>query len=415
MKTVVMGGGVVGVTTAYYLAKRGHEVVVLDAQDELATQATAGNAGLIAPGHSFAWASPAAPSMLFRSLLGRETAIRVKLRPDARLAAWGMKFLRECTAERAQRNTLNKLRLAQYSQKSMNELAAEEGLQYHQVNKGVFYLYRDAAELELGAKKMKLLWDHGQKQDVLDSNEVARLEPALEPVKSQFAGAIYGVTDASGDSALFTRNLAKICEGMGTSFRLRTFIRGLTSEDDRITGVVTDQGIVRGDNYVLSLGIDSPKVAKSVGVRLPIYPAKGYSVTLPIREGNTPPVIGGVDEGTLVAWCRIGDYFRLTSTAEFAGYRRTWKPSDFSNIFRMAQDLFPNAADYSEGTYRACMRPMTPDGPAIIGKGPHRNLYYNTGHGHMGWTMACGSSRAITDVIEGVTPELDLTGHEFRY
>lgn len=410
-----MGGGVVGVTSAYYLAKEGHEVSVIDGAETLSTGATGGNAGLIAPGHSFAWASPNAPRMLVRSLFGHETAIRVKLKPDLRLYAWGLLFLRECTLARAQGNTLTKLRLCQYSQRCLDDLADEEGLEYAQVNKGVLYLYRDEKELEVGAKKMQLLADHGQKIETLDAQRVVELEPTLAPVKEKIVGAVYGLTDGSGDSELFTKEVAKICEKLGCTFHLGTRVTGLTSEEDRVTGVVTQDGIMRADNYVLSFGVDSPKIARTIGVRIPIYPAKGYSVTFPIGSNNVAPVIGGVDEELLVAWSRLGDSLRMTSTAEFAGYDHTWKPKDFSNIFKMAQTLFPNGADYSRGRYRACLRPMTPDGPPILGLGRHENLYYNTGHGHMGWTMACGSSRAVADIMTGKRPEFDVSGHEFRY
>lgn len=415
MRTIVLGGGVVGVSTAYYLAKEGHEVTLIDGADDLGSDATGGNAGLIAPGHSFAWASPTAPSMMMRSLFGKETAIRVKLKPDPRLYAWGIRFLRECTAKRARRNTLAKLRLCQYSQACLHEIADEESIDYSQINRGVLYLYRDAEQLELGSKKMQLLAEHGQKLETLDAQGVVEIEPTLAPAKDAIAGAIYGLTDGSGDSQLFTKELARVSEGLGAEFRLRTHVRGLVSEGDCVTGVVTDEGILRADNYVLSFGVQSPQIAKTVGVRLPIYPAKGYSVTFPIGEGNEAPTIGGVDEGTLVAWSRLGDSLRFTSTAEFAGYARSWEPKDFSNILRMARVLFPSAADYSQGHYRACLRPMTPDGPAIIGRGPHTNLYYNTGHGHMGWTMACGSSRAVVDIMTDKQPHIDISGHRFRY
>ncbi len=415
MKTIVLGGGVLGVTTAYYLVKGGNEVELIDAASELGTEATGGNAGLIAPGHSLAWASPNAPRMLVKSLFGRQTAIRVKLKPDPRLYEWGLRFLRECTAERARTNTLVKLRLCQYSQRMLDELAQEESVDYGQESRGVLYLYRDKRELEVGAQKMQLLADHGQKMETLDADGVVNVEPTLGAVKDKIVGAVYGLTDASGDSQLFTNKVADICRKMGVTFHMGCHIRAFDSDGDRVTGVVTDEGILRADNYVLALGVDSPKIARTVGVRIPIYPAKGYSVTFPIGDGNEAPAVGGVDEELLVAWCRLGNYLRMTSTAEFTGYDRTWKAKDFWNIHKMARTLFPNAADYSRGFYRACLRPMTPDGPPIIGRGKHTNLFYNTGHGHLGWTMACGSSRAAADIILGKKPEFDISGHHFRY
>ena len=415
MKTLVLGGGVVGVTTAYFLAKAGHEVTVVEEKDALGLEATASNAGIIAPGHSFAWASPRAPRMLLQSLRGEETAIRVRLGPDLRLYTWGLRFLRECTAERARRNTLVKLRLCQYSQSVMNELVAAERLQYDAITKGALYLYRDAAELEAGVKKMALLAEHGQKQEILGAAEVARLDPVFEPVQGKIAGAIRDVGDSSGDGRLFVENLARVCrESLGVTVRLGARVTALRGEGDRIESVLTSQGPLTADNYVLALGVGSPSVARTADVSLPIYPAKGYSSTFPLKPRGLAPTVPGVDERWLVGWSRLGDRLRLTSTAEFAGYDWGWTPRDFNNILRLARDLFPDAADYDQGQYRACLRPMTPDGPPILGLGRHRNLFLNCGHGHMGWTMACGTARIVADLMTSRMPELDLAGLTLR-
>ncbi len=411
MKTLVLGGGVVGVTTAYFLAKADHEVTVVEEKDGLGLEATAANAGIIAPGHSFAWASPRAPRMLWQSLRGAETAIRVRLAPDLRLYTWGLRFLRECTTERARRNTLIKLRLCQYSQAVMNELVRTERLEYHAITKGALYLYRDPAELEAGTKKMALLAEHGQKQEILDASEVAKLDPVFEPVRSKIAGAIRDLGDSSGDARVFVENLARICrDRFGVAFRLGARVTALRAAADRIEAAVTTEGALTADNYVLALGVGAPIVARTAGVRLPIYPAKGYSSTFPLKPGGLAPTIPGVDEQWLVGWSRLGDQLRLTSTAEFAGYDWGWTPRDFNNILRLARDLFPDAADYERGQYRACLRPMTPDGPPILGLGRHRNLFLNCGHGHMGWTMACGTARTVADLMTGRMPELDLEG-----
>ncbi|HEV8226211.1 MAG TPA: D-amino acid dehydrogenase [Methylomirabilota bacterium] len=411
MKTLVLGGGVVGVTTAYFLAKAGHEVTILEEKDGLGLEASAGNAGIIAPGHSFAWASPRAPAMLLRSLRGDETAIRVRLAPDPHLYTWGLRFLRECTAARARRNTLIKLRLCQYSQGVLNELARAEGIEYDAIAQGALYLYRDPAELEAGVKKMALLSEHGQKQEILDATAVAKIDPVFEPVKTRIAGAIHDLGDASGDSRLFTERLGALCrDRLGVSVKLGSRIIALRSGGDRIDGVVTNDGILTADSYVLALGVGSAIVARTAGVSLPIYPAKGYSSTFPLRPGGLAPTIPGVDERWLVAWSRFGDRLRLTSTAEFAGYDWSWTPRDFNNILRFARDVFPEAVDYDRGEYRACLRPMTPDGPPILGLGCHRNLFFNSGHGHMGWTMACGTARIVADLMSSRMPELDLEG-----
>lgn len=414
MKIIVLGGGVAGVTTAYYLARDGHEVEVVEQEDRLAGWASSGNAGLIAPGHSFAWASPAAPKMLVRSLLGAETAIRLKPRLDPELVRWGLRFLRECPSDRAQRNTLVKLRLCQYSQAQLEALAAEEAIEYGEGARGVFYLYRDARELEEGARKMRLLQDHGQDQEVLDADGCVQREPAFAPVRDRIAGAIYGKDDFSGDCERFTNALAEACERRGVRFRLGTRVEALEAVGDHIAAVRTSGGRLRADAYVLSLGVHSPAISKTVGQQLPMYPAKGYSVTFPIRDAHEPPSHGGVDEATLVAWSSFGDRLRMSSTAEFAGYGRGWQERDFNNIMRAARELFPNAADYSAGEYRACLRPMTPDGPPILGYGRHGNLLYNTGHGHMGWTMACGTAKIAADLLQRRKPDIDLRGMEVR-
>ena len=415
MKTLVLGGGVVGVTTAYFLAKAGHEVTLVEEKDALGLEATGGNAGIIAPGHSFAWASPRAPRMLWQSLRGAETAIRVRLTADPRLYAWGLRFLRECTSARARRNTLIKLRLCQYSQRVMDELVRAEGIEYQAIYKGALYMHRDPAEFETGIKKMALLAEHGQKQEILDANALARLEPAFEPIKSKIAGAIRDLGDSSGDSRLFSEALARVARDKhGLTIKLGTRVGALRADGDRIGGVVTSGGLLTADSYVLALGVGAPIVARTAGVSLPIYPAKGYSSTFPLKPGGLAPTISGVDEQWLVGWSRLGNRLRLTSTAEFAGYDWGWTPRDFNNILRLARDLFPEAADYERGEYRACLRPMTPDGPPILGLARHRNLFLNCGHGHMGWTMACGTARIVTDLMTGRMPDLDLEGLTVR-
>ena len=227
MKVLVLGGGIAGVTAAYFIARDGHEVTLVEAQDALGLDATAANAGIIAPGHSFAWASPRAPGLLWRSLLGQETAIRMRLTPDPRLYAWGLRFLRECTAERARRNTLIKLRLCQYSQAVLNEVVRSEGIAYEAVARGALYLYRDPSELEAGVKKMALLAEHGQKQEVLDAAAVARLDPVFEPVQHKIAGAVRDLTDSSGDARIFTEALARVGrEKLGLTIQLGTRVGG---------------------------------------------------------------------------------------------------------------------------------------------------------------------------------------------
>ena len=288
MKTLVLGGGVVGVTTAYFLARAGHEVTVVEEKDALGLEATGGNAGIIAPGHSFAWASPRAPRMLWQSLRGAETAIRVRLTPDLRLYTWGLRFLRECTAERARRNTLDQAAALPVQPGDPERAGPSRG---HRVSRD----QRRARSISIairpswrrGSKKMALLAERGQKQEILDARAVARLDPVFEPVQHKIAGAIRDVGDSSGDSRLFVENLARVCrDKLGVIVRLGTRVTALRADGDRIDGVLTSDGVMTADSYVLALGVGAPRVAQTAGVGLPIYPAKGYSSTLPAEAGR---------------------------------------------------------------------------------------------------------------------------------
>ena len=412
MKALVIGAGVVGVTTAYYLAKSGHEVTVVEKEAEAATLASAGNAGLIAAGHSFGWASPSAPKELLRSLTVEDTALRVNPFKAPGMGVWGLKFLRECTAERAVKNTLVKLRLAQYSQRMLDQIAADEHIDYDDIHEGLLYIYRDPKRFEAGIEKMKLVQEHGQKQDVLDADGVVEVEPTLAPVKHKLAGAIYGVTDSSGDSVKFTRAVQAVCERMGSRFLFSRGVRKLIAGSGKVqTAVMEDGDSLSADVFVLAAGVQSPKISRTIGTRLPIAPAKGYSATFPVKNnGGRLMRVGAVDEQLLVAWCRMGDRLRMTSSAEFTGFETTYTERDLRMIRKLAADLLPDAADYDKGTYTACNRPMTPDGPPILGTANHPNLYFNSGHGHMGFTMACGSSHIVADLIDGKKPEIPVEG-----
>lgn len=411
MKTIIMGGGVVGVAAAYYLAKEGHEVTVIERQPSAGCETSFANAGLAVAGHATAWASPQAPMILLKSLFRDDTALRFKFSVDPKLWIWSLYFLRNCTWERQRANTLPKLGLCLYSVEQTKLLLEETGIDCDAVFKGVLFLYRHAEHLEIGLKNMKLLKDHGHNHDVIDVADCVRLDPALEQVRDKLAGALYAPDDFSGDAHKFSQNLAAYCEEkFGTSFMYDTTITGLKAEGSRVTGVVTDKGEVTGDIYVMSLGSYTPGITRTIGIRLPIYPVKGYSVTWPIDGHNGAPSVGGIDEENLVGYCRMGDRLRMTSTAEMSGYDTSYKVSDFKNIMRVARDLFPDGADYDNPSYWACLRPMTPDGPPLIGRMKYDNFYLDTGQGHIGWTMACGSGRVITDLICGRQPEVDVSG-----
>ena len=414
MKVLVLGAGVAGVTAAWRLLADGHEVVVVDRRAEPALETSFANAGLVAPGHSFAWASPKVPKILLRSLWRDDQAFRFRLRPDPRMWAWSLRFLRQCTAARARINTLTKHALCVYSQKALQDLVAETGIEYDGRRGGLLYVYRTPDSFARGVANMRILAEDGQAQEIVDPDRIAEIDPSLGPSRGRLAGGIFCPTDESGDARLFTANLAKLCAARGAKFQFDTAIRGLVAEGDRVTRAVTDRGDIAADMFVLALGCHSPHVARSVGVGLPVYPVKGYSVTLPVAAGHRAPTVGGVDEDNLVAYARMGDRLRLTATAEFAGYDTNHRPSDFRKMLAAARDLFPKGGDYDRPLYWAGLRPMTPEGTPILGFGRHRNLCYNTGHGHMGWTMACGTAEITADLVAGRKPALGLAGMTLR-
>ena len=410
MRVVVLGSGVVGVSTAYSLLRDGHEVVVVDRGAEAANFTSFANAGLVAPGHAYAWSSPAAPRKLLQSLWREESALRFRFSADPSFWKWTFKFLRQCTAERARINTQRKVRLCRYSQAALHEVVGATGVSYDGRGGGLLYLYRDPANFAAAVARMRILTDEGVELRALDPAETVKVDPALGPVQDKLAGALFAPSDESGDARLYTLALAKVCEDLGAEFHYGTTIHGLRQDGGQISAAVTDKGEIAGEAFVLCLGVFSPRIARELGAELPIYPIKGYSVTLPTAGRNNPPTVGGVDEDNLVAYAPLGERIRLTATAEFAGFSTSHRPADFAPMLRAARDLFPEAGDYDSPSYWAGLRPMTPEGTPILGPARQPNLYLNTGHGHMGWTMAAGTARITADLVAGRQPELDLTG-----
>jgi D-amino-acid dehydrogenase len=410
MKTIVLGGGIVGVTTAYFLARAGDEVTVVDRQPGVALETSFANAGLVAPGHSYTWASPRAPKIMLKSLYSEGQALRLKLNPDWRMWVWCWKFLQNCTVEKSRLNTSRKVRLCRYSQAQLQAVSAAEDLAYDRISRGLLYVYRDVASFERGVANMSILSESGLPLQTLDRRATIEREPALAAAADKLAGAIYCPSDESGDAHLFSKALYARCIELGVKFQFDTSIKHLSASADRVDYVETSQGRLSADRYVLALGSFSPGVARSLGYNLPVYPVKGYSVTLPVEPGHTPPDVGGVDENNLTAWARFGSRLRFTATAEFAGFDTRHTPADFKHMLLAARDLFPNGANYERPTYWAGLRPMTPEGTPIIGATRHSNFYLNTGHGHMGWTMSCGTARILADIMHDRTPEIDITG-----
>jgi D-amino-acid dehydrogenase len=410
MRIVVLGGGVVGVTTAYQLQRDGHEVVVVERNPEVASGASFGNAGMIAPGHSFVWSSPRAPIVLAKSLMLKDQALRFRLSTDPRLYAWTWGFLKECTPAKARRNTLLKHRLAAYSQQVLVGVVADEAIDYDRNTRGILYFYRSQKALDGGVEHMRLLESDGQTIKVLTRDQVVALEPNLAHTRDGIAGAILCPTDETGDCAKFTRALAARIVARGGAIMTGATVGGFVTDGDRVMQALTDRGPIAGDAFVLALGAESPILAGKLRLRLPIYPIKGYSLTIPIGAARSPPAIACLDEHNLVAISRFRDRLRVTATAEFAGYDASHKPSDFAFMKRVTQELFPDGAEYDQAEMWAGLRPMTPTNLPLIGRRRMKNLILNCGHGHIGWTMSHGSARITADLIAGRTPAIPMDG-----
>ncbi|MGH7121009.1 MAG: D-amino acid dehydrogenase [Acetobacteraceae bacterium] len=407
MRVVVMGGGVVGVTTAYQLLRDGHEVVLIERQPEVASETSFGNAGMIAPGHSFAWSSPRAPLILLKSLVLPNQALRFRPSRDPRLWSWALLFLAQCTAERAARNTRAKHRIAAYSQSVLQETLKAETIRYDRNTAGILYFYRTDQSLARGIAHMQILAACGQQISVLDRAGVIALEPALA-AGPPIAGGIHCPTDESGDCWLFARALAAICRARGAEFATSTRIERILADGTRVKGVATTNGTIEGDAYVLALGCESPLIARPIGIKLPIYPVKGYALTAPIGNHRAPPRVAAIDEDNLVAITPFGDRVRVTATAEISGYNTAHRPADFAHMTRVTSELYPDGADYDRAEMWAGLRPMTPSNLPILGPSRFSNLFLNTGHGHIGWTMSHGTARIIADLISGRPPAIPL-------
>ena len=414
MKIVVLGAGVVGVTTAWQLLKDGHEVTVIDRADGPAQVTSFGNAGLVAPGHAYAWSSPAAPGMMLRSLWRGDQAIRFKPRLSVRQWNWMRRFLGQCNVASAKRNTGHKSRLCVYSQSMLDQVVAETGVSFDSLGGGLIYFYRSPEAFAAAAVKCRILQDAGIAIKILDRDATVAKDPGLAAARDQIAGSVYAVTDASGDANQFAIALARKCGEAGAVFRYGEEVLDLRARGSEVTAVVTDKGDMVADAYVLSLGVYSPHLVERLGIRLPIYPVKGYSATLWISEPALAPRLGGVDEQNLLAYCPMGDRLRLTATAEISGYSTAHKPGDFKVMFERARALFEGAADFDNPTMWAGLRPMTPTGIPVIDRSPYANLWLNTGHGHMGWTMSNGSARILADLVAQRQPAISREGMTYE-
>jgi len=413
MRIAIVGAGLLGVASAYYLAKEGHEILVLDRQSAPARETSFANASLLTPNHSFSWAAPGAPWLLLRSLWQTDSGLRFKPHLNRQLLDWGLRFLRNCTPGRHRANTLAKTRLCFYSMGELEQVTRETGIDWQRGTSGVLYLFRDRHELELADQSLALLREAGAEIAPISWDEVVALEPGLAHARSKFVGALHGTSDEVGDARRFTEALAETCKARGVTFRLSTTIDGLDLEGDRVTALKTAGGPIKADAFVLAAGSYSPRLARDAGLHLPIYPVKGYSITAPVGDPDQAPRTGGLDEGTLVAFARLGERVRMTSVAEVGGYDTSYRPKNFAKILATGRELFRDGIALDRAEHWACLRPATPDGPPIIGPSPVRNLWLNTGHGYLGWTMCCGSARLLADQMSGRKAELDT--HLYRY
>lgn len=416
MKITVLGAGVVGMAAAYYLARDGHEVTVVERHDAAAQGTSYSNAGLVSPGDATAWASPAALKTFLQSLYKPDLGIKIRPRFDPYLMLWSLRFLSQCTQARCRANTDVKLRLALYSRQCINEIAAEIGIDYDQRSRGILYFFRSQQSLDGGTSNLRYLAEHGLTIEIVDRDRLVELEPGLAGAKDKIAGGVYSPMDQTGDSRQFVQKLADYAtEKLGVTFRFGTTVEGLDIEGSRVRAVNTSKGSVAGDAVVIALGPESGLLGRKYGVDLPVYPVKGYTATLPLEDASKGPTMGGVDEDRLIAYSRLGDRLRLASTAEFAGFDRSHRPQDFATLFSVAHDLFPGAFDEKKAELWAGLRPMMPNSVPVIGRARYDNLYLDTGHGHVGWTMAAGSAKFLADQVAGRKAEIDPKGLVYEY
>ena len=412
MKVLVLGAGVVGVTSAWYLAKAGHEVTVIDRQPAAGMETSFANGGQISVSHAEPWANPGAPAKILRWLGKEDAPLLFRLRADWRQWSWGVRFLLECLPSRTRRNTLTILHLALYSRTQLQALRRETGLAYDHLERGILHIHTDAEEFEAAQRRVALMQHHGVAMSIKSPGEVLALEPALRDAQVRIVGGTYAADDESGDAHHFTQRLAARAQEAGVAFRLGLDIVGLHADGDRVSEVqiraAGHDELIRADAYVVALGSYSPVLTARLGVYLPVYPVKGYSVTLPIRPGDVAPAGCLTDENAKIAATRLGDRLRAAGTAELTGYDLSINEARCQAILDRLRILFPQAGDFAAATRWTGLRPATPGNVPEIGRTRYGNLFVNTGHGTLGWTLACGSGKALADLVSGRQPEVEF-------
>lgn len=415
MRVIVLGAGVIGVSSAWYLSQLGHEVVVIDRQHGPGFETSFANAGQVSPGYSTPWAAPGLPRKAIRWLLARHAPLVIRARADPAMLRWMMQLYANCTPAAYARNKTRMLRLADYSRDCLDALREETGIAYDGAQKGLIQLFRTQAQLDHAAEDMAILRESGIEHELLTPAAITRFEPALARTQSLLSGGLRLPGDQTGDAHLFTRNLAEMAHAAGVVFRYDTAIHALISDGHSIEGVhvatPTHSGsgdeIVRGDAYLVALASYTPALLAPLGIKVPVYPVKGYSLTLPLTDAASAPASTVNDETYKVAITRLGERIRIGGTAELTGWTLRLSPDRRETLEKSFSELFPGGGDLSKGQYWTGLRPNTPDGTPIVGATRYHNLWLNTGHGTLGWTMACGSGRLIADLISGQRPNIE--------
>ncbi len=417
MRVIVLGAGLLGVTSAYYLQKLGHEVTVVDRQAKPAAETSFANGGQISVSHAEPWANPSAPLKVLQ-WLGREDApLLFRIRPDMRQWLWGLQFLRECTPARTKHNIEQIVRLGTYSREKLQQLRRDTGIEYDQRTQGILHFYTTQKEFDsalLPAEQMRAL---GCERLVISAARAVELEPALSHIQPKLTGATYTAEDESGDANKFARALVKLASDAGVEFLMNHTVTALHESGGKLDHVEsTDEDgrfkRIQGDAYVLAMGSLSPVYAAGLKVRLPIYPAKGYSVTLPVEDASRAHQVSLTDDEYKLVFSRYTseteDRLRVAGTAEFNGYDRDLNRVRCEAIVRRVEELFPGAGDTENAQFWTGLRPATPSNLPLIGKTRLPNFYLNTGHGTLGWTHACGSASSLARIVSGLQPEVDF-------
>ena len=411
MHIVILGSGVIGTTAAYYLAKSGHQVTVVDRQPGPALETSHGNAGEISPGYASPWAGPGVPLKAIKWMLMTHSPLVIRPMFDWKMWRWGLMMLRNCSEIRYRINKSRMVPIAEYSRDCMRALRAETGIQYDDRAQGTLQLFRTQQQLDDTSKDIEVLKQYDVPFELLDRDGFVRHEPALALVRDKFVGALRLPNDETGDCFLFTQRLAKMAAAMGVDFRFGLNIRQLQRQGSspRIAAVDTDRGPIEGDLYLAALGSFTPMLLRPLSIDLPVYPIKGYSITVPITETQFAPESTIMDESHKVAVTRLGSRIRAGGTAEVAGFDLKLRPSRRAALEHVVGDLFPRGNDLSQATFWSGLRPMTPDGTPVIGPTPYQNLWLATGHGTLGWTMAAGTGALLADWISGRKTAIDTT------